>query len=101
MLGQPLVDERVVGVQQIDHAAVFMHDAAEEQLGLLAHRLPQIVVEIRERSGHRAPGLQRAQVQPLPAKFVTSCSDRGSASMRSHLLFQHGGIVQFVLAGQR
>ena len=29
-----------------------------------------------------------------PAKLATSASDRGSASMRLHLLLQHGGVLQ-------
>ncbi len=32
---QPLVDERVVGVEQVDDAAVLAQHAAEQQLGLL------------------------------------------------------------------
>ena len=31
---EPLVQERVVRSEQIDHAAVLTHDAFEEQLGL-------------------------------------------------------------------
>ena len=48
VLGQALVEEGVVGAQQIEHAAVLAHDALEEQLGLLPEGLAQIVVEIRE-----------------------------------------------------
>ena len=33
---EPLVDERVVRAQQIQHAAIFAHGAADEQLGLLS-----------------------------------------------------------------
>ena len=45
---QPLIDERVVGGQQIQNIAVFMDDALKLQLGLAPHRLPQIIVEVRE-----------------------------------------------------
>ena len=34
VLGEPLVDERVVGVDQVEHAAILAHDAVEEQLRL-------------------------------------------------------------------
>ena len=34
VLRQPLVDERVVGGQQVEHVAVLAHDAGEEELGL-------------------------------------------------------------------
>ena len=62
---QPLVDERVVGIQQIHDAAVFAHDAVEEQRRLFLHRLTQVVVEIGERTEIRAGVLEIAQVQPL------------------------------------
>ena len=47
---QPFVDERVVGAQQVERAAILAHDALEEQLGLAAERLTQRVVEVRESS---------------------------------------------------
>ena len=55
VLGQPLVDERVVGRQQIEHVVVLAHDAVEEQLGLALKRLPQVVVEVREQIVRSAP----------------------------------------------
>ena len=48
VLRQPLVDERVVRLQQIEDAAVFLDDAGEEQFGLALERVAQVVVEIRE-----------------------------------------------------
>ena len=48
MTGQALVHERVVRGQQIQHAAIFVHDALKEKLRLAAQRLSQIVVEIRK-----------------------------------------------------
>ena len=65
MPGQPLVDEGVVGLQQIDHAAVFAHDALEEQLGLALEAAPQVVVEVGELVGVglRVPNVPK--VQPL------------------------------------
>ncbi len=43
---QPLVEERVVGTQQIERAAILADDALDEHLGLDAKRLPQRVVEV-------------------------------------------------------
>ena len=43
-----LVDERVVGAQQIERAAILLHDAAEEELRLALRALAQRVVEVRE-----------------------------------------------------
>ena len=62
---QPLVDERVVGAQQVERAAILAHDALEEELGLAAERLPQRVVEVREDALHRHDGVEVAQEQPL------------------------------------
>src|ERR1700724_2374391 len=39
---QPLVDERVVRGQQIEHAAILVHDAVEEQLRLPLECVPQV-----------------------------------------------------------
>ena len=38
---EPLVDERVVGGDQVEHAAVFADDAVEEELGFADERLRQ------------------------------------------------------------
>ena len=38
VLRQPLVDERVVGGQQLEHAAILANDALEEELRLAPHR---------------------------------------------------------------
>ena len=38
--GQPLIDERVVCPQHVEHAVIFVELAVEEHLGLLAERLP-------------------------------------------------------------
>ena len=52
--GDPLVDERVVGGQQVEHAAVLAHDAVEEQLGLAHERLAERAVEVRIERPRRA-----------------------------------------------
>ena len=73
---QPLVDERVIGVQQIQHAAVFAHDALEEQLRLAAHGLAQVVVEIGKVSKSGLIVLQIAQEQPLAGEIVDQRVER-------------------------
>ncbi len=70
MLGQPLVDERVVRRHQVKDVPVLMDDAAEKQLGLALKRLPQIIVEIRELERIGNHGAQIAQIQPLAGKVV-------------------------------
>ena len=96
--GEPLVDKRVVGIQQIDHAAVLVDDALDEQLGFFAESLPQIVVEIGE---HRTVGTwlcKSRRFSHWPAKFVTSASERGIGQHPLDLLFEDGRIAQLVLA---
>ena len=67
---EPLVDERVVGVHQVEHAAVLAHDAAEEQLGLALEGLAQVVVEVGEDEQVRIPVAQLAQEQPLAGEVA-------------------------------
>ena len=68
VLRQPLVDERVVGGQQVDGRPVFADDAVEEQLHLAleGQRQRVAVVGKEERIGHDVG--QPAQRQPLPGE---------------------------------
>ena len=65
MLRQPLVDERVVGRQQIEDTAILTKDAVEEQLGLSLERLPQLVVPVRIVDAVGRRRRQVAQIQEL------------------------------------
>ena len=47
VLGQSLVHERVVGVQNVENIAVFANDAVEQQLGFALECLSQVVIEVR------------------------------------------------------
>ena len=68
MFGQPLVHEGIIRVQQIDHAAVLMHDAAEEQFRSLFASPAAGCRRNRETARRRSQRLQSAQVQPLPGE---------------------------------
>ena len=101
VLGQALIEEGVVGVQQFQHAAVFAQDALEEQLGLLPERLAQALVEfgedvgigllLRPGCGGRATGRRNSR----PALRT-----RGSSSMRRTCCVQHRGILQLAFFRQ-
>ena len=65
VLREPLVQERVVGLEQVEHAAVFAQDALEKQLGFAAERLAQVVVEIGKQPQVGRDRFEVAQVQPL------------------------------------
>ncbi len=101
VLGQPLIQEGVVGGQQVGHGAIFVHDAVDEQLGLLAHGLAQVVVEIRELRGHRGLRRQSAQAQPLSGEVDHQLIGARVGQHALDLLLQHRRIVQLVLRGQR
>ena len=80
---QPLVHERVVRGQQVEHAAVLAHDALDEQLDLFAES-PRAG---RRRSSGTRPRPARLRRAPRifshwNAKLVTSDVERGSASSR-------------------
>ena len=53
---EPFVDERVVGAQQVERAAILADHALEEQLRLAAERLTQRVVEVGKALLHRNRG---------------------------------------------
>ena len=63
VLRQPLVDERVVGGQQVEDAAILLDDAGEEQLDLALERAAQVVVEVGEEVDDRL-GWSSAQRTP-------------------------------------
>jgi hypothetical protein len=71
----------MVGRQQVEQTAIFADDAADEELRFFHERRAKRLVEREDdRVGRRR--FDVAQVQPLPAKFEMSASDRSSASMR-------------------
>ena len=59
---EPLVDERVVGSEQVEDAAILADEALDEELGLLPERLPQVLVELRKDERVRNCPAQVAQV---------------------------------------
>ena len=66
VLREPFVDERVIGREQVQDAAVLVNDAAEEQLDLAPESFAQRAVEVRKQVHDGLAGLHAANVQPLP-----------------------------------
>ena len=93
VLGEAFVDERVVGRQQIEQAAILADDARDEQFGLLHERRSQRFVE---RKDHRIwrRGLDVAQMQPLPGEIRDERVGPRVGKHALHLLQQHRGISQ-------
>ena len=83
VLRQPLVEERVVRRQQVEHAAVLAEDAVDEELGLA---LPSPRAASRRNPGtapRRAASPRcRADTATAPRSSSPATRDRGSASMR-------------------
>ena len=99
---EPFVEERVVGVEQIERAAVLRARCCRRTAPFhAAHDLPQIVVEAREdrrRSGATFSRLRSGATDRR--KFVVSASARGSASMRRTCCSRTPGRSQAALRRQ-
>ncbi len=96
MARQPFVHERVVGVEQVDHASVFADDAFEQHLSFAAERLPQVLVEILRGRLHVR---EIAQVEPLAGKIVRQRLRLRIGEHPLHLLLEDLGIVELPLGG--
>ena len=62
---ETLVDERVIGRQQLHQASVFAYEVGEEQLRLAPHRLGQLLIEIRVRQSIGLNFFKILEPQPL------------------------------------
>ena len=100
MPGQPLVDERVVRPQQVEHVVVFRHDAPEQQLGLALEGLPEVVVEVREHAGVGNLRGKVPQIQPLPGEVGDERLRTGIGQQTPDLPLEHRRILQFPGDGQ-
>ena len=92
--GQPLVDERVVGRQQFDHAAVLAQLAADEQLASPAATPRAGSRRTPETRRRRAPRRRACRSSShWLAKLSTSACERGSREHPPHLLLEHRRIA--------
>ena len=69
MPSQALVEERVVGADQFEDAAVAAQDAIQEKIGFAAERLAQGLVEILKQQVVRRLGFNVVQEEPLLGKI--------------------------------
>ena len=98
---QAVVQERVVGRQQLQHAAVGAHLAVEEQLRFAPECFSEVVVERREERAVRGDGLQVPEIQPLSGEVGGQRAGARVVEHPQHLSLQHGGVAQPPLLGQR
>ena len=95
MLREPLVDERVVGAQQLQRAAVVAQDVAEKHLGLASKTLADVVIEVRE---HQQVGrdlrLEVAELQPLAGEVADKSVRTFVRDHPLHLGREHTGLAE-------
>ena len=99
MLRQPLVDERVVGGHQIEHAAILGHDAADEQLELALERLSQVVVEVGKVVLVRRGVAKISDLQPLPGEVVHQRARAWIGEHPANLRVEHGRLAELTATG--
>ena len=97
--GQALVQERVVGGDEVEGAAVLAHDALEEELGLAAQGPAQGLVEVGEDDEVGRDRGQVAQVQPLGREARHQRRRALVSEHAPHLRLDHRGVAQ--LAARR
>ena len=87
---EPLVDERVVGAEQVEHAAILGDRAGDKQLRFALERFEQAVVEVGIEIGMHDDFVDAAEVQPLRREHADQRV--GRAPVREHpayFLFQN------------
>ena len=93
---KPLVDERVVGVQQLEDAAILAQRAGDKQLGFALERRPSASVVVRIALRIDDDLVDATQVQPLRGEIVDQrLVDRGSASIRLTCCSRTAGSLSF------
>ena len=100
VLRQPLVQERVVRVEQIEDAAILPDDAVEEQLGLAAEGLPQVVVKVEEQLGAGPEPVNVADLQPLAGEVAHQRLRPWIREHPLHLAIKSRRFMQRVLLGR-
>ncbi len=98
---QSLVEKRVVGRQQLDHAAILANLVLDEQLGFLPQRVAEVLVELGKRLRVGRDAAHVAQVEPLAGKIA---DERRGTRIGEHpfdLPPQHHGIRQPALFRER
>ncbi len=70
VLREPLVDERVVGGQEVEQRPILPEHVFDEQPGLGMESLPQILVEVGKDIDVRCGDVQFAECQPLRSEVL-------------------------------
>src|SRR5437762_486763 len=100
MLREPLIQECVVGVEKVHDAAVLFDYALEKQFRLTAHRLPQVIVEIRKEPRVRARSGEIPEVQPLLGETAHEGFRTRIGHHAPHLFLEYSRILKLASDGK-
>ena len=100
MLGQALVQEGVVGIQEIQRTAVLTDYAFEEHLRFRQHRGAKALIEIRIGGAVGLLRFQAAQMQPLAGEVGGQRLGLGIGQHARNLLLQNGRLAELALFGR-
>ena len=95
---QTLVHERVVGVQKIENATVFVHDRREEESRFLEHGVFQGCVEVGEELGVRRERRELPSLEPLACELFGQSTRPAVPKHPLHLSSQQIRATQGFLA---
>ena len=98
---EAFVDERIVGREQLEHAAVFADQTDEEQLRFAQHRLLELVMEVGVLADVRMDLLQVLQPEPLGREPRTQRVRTGVGQHSPHLALEHGRVRELSLSRDR
>ena len=98
--GEPLVHERVVRIQEVEHRSILAHDALEEHLRFALETLAQVVVEVGEHRDIGVGVLQIAKIEPLVREVGDERARFRIGEHAARLLLEHGGLVQLAIDRQ-
>ena len=90
---KPLVDEGIVGAQQLKQAPVRTDLIVDEQLCLTLEGLPQVLVELRKSGGIGIDSVEIAQIEPLADEVLDEGARTGVGHHPLYLLLKYAGLV--------
>ncbi len=99
-VGQSLVQERVVGAEEIGDGAIVANDGLKEEPGLQLHVVAQFVVEVRELCRIRLDTCEIAGLQPLAGEIFDQRARFGIEKHAVDLGAENFGIAETVLGGE-
>ena len=100
MLRQPLVDERVVGAEELEQTPILQHQMVEEELRLAAHRCLKLFVEVWVGPYVRMHLVEVGQPEPLGRETRRQRLRPGVPQHPPHLPCEDVGLREPALVGQ-